>query len=109
MTPKEERRHGFLSRGRDADLGVLVSEAREMVSNALRTRQVTDEELRHAFTRAPKEPLAALADQGWELTGVEVDALLRTDMRLWSDAAARLDPRLRCSSLKPGEERGGRA
>jgi hypothetical protein len=68
-------------------------------------RLVTDEELRLQFTRAPKEALAALAEQGWELTGVEVDALLHTDVRLWSDAGARLDPRLQCSSLKTGEER----
>jgi hypothetical protein len=68
-------------------------------------RLVTDEELRLEFTRAPKETLAALAEQGWELTGVEVDALLHTDIRLWPDAAARLDPRLQCSSLKTGEGR----
>ena len=69
-------------------------------------RLVTDEELRLQFTRAPKKALAALADLGWELTRVEVDALLHTDIRLWSDAAARIDPRLQRSSLKTGEERG---
>jgi len=72
-------------------------------------RLVTDEELRVAFSRAPKETLAALAEQGWELTGIEVAALLHTDIRLWSAAAARLDPRLLCSSLRTGEERRGRA
>ena len=72
-------------------------------------RLVTDEELRLEFTRAPKETLAALVEQGWELTRVEVDALLHTDIRLWSDAATRIDPRLRCCSLKTGEGRGDRA
>jgi len=72
-------------------------------------RLVTDEEFRLEFTRAPGETLATLAQLGWELTGVEVEALLRTDGRLWSDAAARVDPRLQCCSLRRGEERGGRA
>ena len=72
-------------------------------------RLVTDEELRFEFTRAPRETLANLAELGWELTAVEIDALLRTDLRLWSDAAARVDPRLQCSSLKSGEDRGERA
>jgi hypothetical protein len=72
-------------------------------------RLVTDEELRLEFARAPKQTLGALAEQGWELTRVEVDALLRTDIGLWSDAAARIDPRLQRCSLKPGEERGERA
>ena len=71
-------------------------------------RLVTDEDLRLEFTRAPKETLANLAELGWELTAVEIDALLRTDLRLWSDAAARVDPRLQCCSLKSGEDRGER-
>ena len=72
-------------------------------------RLVTDEELRLEFTRAPKETLAALVEQGWELTGVEVDALLHTDIGLWSDAATRIDPRLRRCSLKTDKGRGERA
>jgi hypothetical protein len=72
-------------------------------------RLVTDEEFRLEFSRAPRETLANLAGLGWELTSVEIDALLRTDIRLWSNAAARLDPRLQRSSLKSGEERGERA
>jgi len=63
-------------------------------------RLVTNEELRREFTGAPKETLAALAEQGWELTDIEVAALLHTDVRLWADAAARVDPRLQCCSLK---------
>jgi len=61
---------------------------------------VTDEELRREFTRAPRETLAALTEQGWELTGVEVAALLHTDIKLWPDVAARMDPRLQRCSLK---------
>jgi len=49
------------------------------------------------------ETLVALAAQGWDLTGVEVEALLHTDVSLWSKAAARIDRRLRRSSLKDGE------
>ena len=70
-------------------------------------RLVTDEELRLEFTRAPRETLATLAELGWELTGVEVEALLRTNIRVWSNAAAQVDPRLQCSSLRTGEKRAG--
>ena len=72
-------------------------------------RLVTDEEFRLEFSRTPREMLANLAELGWELTGVEIDALLRTDITLWSDAAARVDPRLQRCSLKTGEEGGERA
>jgi len=66
-------------------------------------RLLTDEELRLKFTRAPKRTLAELGEQGWELSRVEVDALLTTEIRLWSEAAARIDPRLQCCSLKTDE------
>ena len=69
-------------------------------------RLVTDEEFRLEFSRAPRRTLTNLAELGWELTGVEIDALLRTDLRLWSDTAARVDPRLQRCSLKTGEEGG---
>jgi hypothetical protein len=39
-------------------------------------RLLTDEELRLEFTRSPKKTLSVLAEQGWELTRLEVDALL---------------------------------
>jgi hypothetical protein len=63
-------------------------------------RLVTDEELRHEFVRSPKRTLAALGEQGWELTPLEIDALLAIEVRLWSDVAARIDPRLQRCSLK---------
>jgi hypothetical protein len=66
-------------------------------------RLLTDEELRLKFTRFPNRTLAELGEQGWELTRIEVDALLRIEIRLWSDVAARIDPRLQRCSLKTDE------
>jgi hypothetical protein len=67
-------------------------------------RLLTDEELRREFTRAPKQTLAQLAEQGWELSRLEVDALLTMEVRLWSDVAARIDPRLQRCSLKTHQD-----
>jgi hypothetical protein len=63
-------------------------------------RLLTNEELRLEFTRFPKRTLAELGEQGWELTRIEVDALLTMEIRLWSEVAARIDPRLQRSSFK---------
>ena len=63
-------------------------------------RLLTDEELRLEFSRSPKRTLAELGEQGWELTRIEVDALLTTEIRLWSEVAARIDARLQRCSLK---------
>jgi hypothetical protein len=63
-------------------------------------RLITDEEFRVQFTRLPQRTLAALIEQGWELTAVEIEALIETDTRMWSDGARRIDPRLQRSSLK---------
>jgi hypothetical protein len=63
---------------------------------------LTDEECRRRFVRGPLEALVALRDRGFELTQGEIEALARTDCRLWGDAAARLDPQLqRCSLRDP--------
>jgi hypothetical protein len=67
-------------------------------------RLLTDEELRFKFTRSPKRTLTELGEQGWELTRIEVDALLAMELRLWSEVAARIDPRLQRCSLKNGED-----
>jgi hypothetical protein len=67
-------------------------------------RLLTDEELRLKFTRFPNQTLAELGEQGWELTRIEVDALLTIEIRLWSDVAARIDPRLQRCSLKTDED-----
>jgi hypothetical protein len=63
-------------------------------------RLITDEEFRVQFTRRPQQTLAVLVEQGWELTPIEVDALVQTDTKLWSDSARRINPRLQRSSLK---------
>ena len=69
-------------------------------------RLLTDEELRFKFTRSPTRTLAELDEQGWELTRIEVDALLTMEIRLWSEVAARIDPRLQRCSLKNHEDEG---
>jgi hypothetical protein len=67
-------------------------------------RLLTDEELRLEFTRSPKKTLSVLAEQGWELSRLEVDALINIDVRVWTDTAARIDSRLQRCSLKFREE-----
>jgi DNA-binding CsgD family transcriptional regulator len=61
-------------------------------------RLVTDEEYRLKFLSDPIRALTTLRDQGVELTSAEIDALIRTDRTLRSDAAARIDPDLQRSS-----------
>jgi hypothetical protein len=63
-------------------------------------RLLTDEELRDEFVRSPRRTLADLREQGWELSGLEVEALLAIKIGLWSEVAARIDPRLQRCSLK---------
>jgi hypothetical protein len=46
------------------------------------------------------------SEQGWELTRIEVDALLTIEVRLWSEVAARIDPRLHRCTLKNDEVKG---
>jgi len=41
-----------------------------------------------------------LHEEGWELSRLEVDALLATAIGLWSEVASRIDPRLQRCSLK---------
>ncbi len=71
-------------------------------------RLLTDEELRLKFTRFPRGTLAELREQGWELSRLEVDALLTMEVRLWSDVADRIDPRLQRCSLKAHDDEGER-
>ena len=63
-------------------------------------RLLTDEELRQDFIGSPRRTLAELSEQGWELSRFEVDALLATEIGLWSEVAARIDPRLQRCRLK---------
>jgi hypothetical protein len=66
-------------------------------------RLLTDEELRQEFTRAPRRTLAELNEQGWDLSRLEVDALLAIEIGLWSETAARIDARLQRCSLKTAD------
>jgi hypothetical protein len=60
-------------------------------------RLVTDEAFRLRFLDGPHEVLTALLDQGFELTRGEIEALVRTDRAVWTEAASRIDPHLqRC-------------
>ncbi len=65
-------------------------------------RLLTDEEYRLRFQSDALETLVALRDQGVELTAVEIEALVRTDRQLWSDAAARIHPNLQRCGLHDG-------
>jgi hypothetical protein len=67
-------------------------------------RLLTDEELRLEFTRDPRRTLTELNEQGWDLSRLEVDALLATETALWSEVAARIDARLQRCSLRTGPE-----
>ena len=67
-------------------------------------RLLTDEELRLKFTRSPRQTVAELSEQGWELSRLEVEALVAIDIRLWSDVAARIDSRLQRCSLKTHDD-----
>ena len=55
---------------------------------------VTDEGLRRRFRAAPAETLAAIRDQGLELTRLEVQALIDTQSSMWEMTAMAIDPRL---------------
>jgi hypothetical protein len=62
---------------------------------------VTDEDLRRRFRTAPAETLAAVRDQGLELTRLEVQALIDTQPSMWEMAAKTIDPRLQRCTLIP--------
>lgn len=63
-------------------------------------RLLTDEEFRVEFLRHPQATLTTMSDQGFELTSKEIEALVRTDPTLWTDAAARIDPQLQRASFR---------
>jgi hypothetical protein len=64
-------------------------------------RLLTDEECRFRFLSDPLGTLVAMRDQGFELTGSEIQALVRTERAFWNDAADRLDSQLQRCSLRP--------
>ena len=63
---------------------------------------LTDEEFRAAFLERPADTLESLRDRGLDLTDVEVDALTKTDRRLWECGAEHVDPRLQRCRLNNG-------
>jgi hypothetical protein len=63
-------------------------------------RLLTDEELRARFVERPRDTLAELREQGFELTDDEIDALARSDAKAWPAMARRIHPRLQRCSLR---------
>jgi hypothetical protein len=63
-------------------------------------RLVTDEDLRACFVERPRETLLDLRDRGFELTDDEIDALARSDSKMWPAMAKRIHPRLQRCSLR---------
>jgi len=64
-------------------------------------RLLTDEELRTRFVERPYQTLVDLREQqGFELTDDEIDALARSDVKVWPAMAKRIHPRLQRSSLR---------
>jgi hypothetical protein len=66
---------------------------------------LTDEELRSDFLERPFETLTSLRDRGFELTKVEIDALVRTDRRFWAVGAEWIDGRLQRCRLSGGDRK----
>ena len=62
-------------------------------------RLITDERFRDEFVAAPEATLAALADQGLDLSRIEIAALVGTDPGVWARVAAEVDPRLQKARL----------
>jgi len=63
-------------------------------------RLLTDEAFRLQFLNDRKGTLAALRDQGIELTRAESTALMRTDCTVWSSVAELIDADLQCCVLQ---------
>ncbi|MBI3401060.1 MAG: hypothetical protein HY048_06540 [Acidobacteria bacterium] len=68
-------------------------------------RLLTDEDLRVRFVERPHETLAALREQGFDLTNDEIDALARSDPKMWPSVARRIHPRLQRCSLRAWKEK----
>jgi hypothetical protein len=63
-------------------------------------RLLTDEDLRARFVERPLETLTELREQGFELSDDEIDALSRSDAKVWPSMARRIHPRLQRCSLR---------
>ena len=63
-------------------------------------RLIADEQFRTNFLNDPAGTLATILDLGFELSPIEVAALVDTDPQVWTAAAERLDPRLQKATFK---------
>ena len=63
-------------------------------------RLLTDEDLRARFVERPLDTLVELREQGFELTDDEIDALARSDAKMWPSMAKLIHPRLQRCSLR---------
>ena len=61
---------------------------------------LTDEDLRRRFVERPRETLAEVRDQGYELSVDELDALARSEPSAWPTMARRIHPRLQRCALR---------
>jgi hypothetical protein len=61
-------------------------------------RILTDEAFREWFVADPAERLSSLRELGYDLTRLEIDALLKTNRELWQQGPEWIDERLqRCA------------
>jgi hypothetical protein len=65
---------------------------------------VTDEAIRHRFTRDPGATLRGLVESGVALNPCELEALVSIEPALLSRVANAIDPRLQKSDLKGGSK-----
>lgn len=68
-------------------------------------RLATDEEARERFLEDPREAIAAMRQEGLELTAIEADALSALPRKPLQALADAIDPRLQKASLKTGGRR----
>lgn len=62
-------------------------------------RLITDEAFRDAFVMNRSAALQQFQDKGYELTRVEIEAVLSVSPGRWRDIASDLDPRLQKANL----------
>ena len=68
-------------------------------------RLITDEAFRDSFVMDRPAALTRFQETGYELTSVEIAAVLTVPVQWWRDAAAQIDVRLQKADLKRTGER----
>lgn len=63
-------------------------------------RLIADEQFRTNFLNDPAGTLAGIVDLGFDLSPLEIAALVDTDREVWTIAAERLDPRLQKATFR---------